>query len=252
MNYEDRDLLKTVGRHLGTHLAQLESDRRLTESRQFEGFSRLTAFMMHDLKNLVAQLSLVVANAEKHRRNPEFVDDAIDTIRNSTDRVTRLMEQLQLGATRSVVRQVPLRELLEHVVERTSDRKPVPTLDCADHGALVMADPERLTMSLEHVVRNAQDATTADGVVSVRLTREGDGAVIHVADSGVGMSADFVRDRLFRPFDSTKGSKGMGVGAYQVRDYIRSIRGEVAVASSPGAGTVFSISLPVETQTKER
>jgi putative PEP-CTERM system histidine kinase len=252
MSYEDRDLLKTVGRHLGTHVAQLESDRNLTESRQFEGYSRLTAFLMHDLKNLVAQLSLVVANAERHRRNPAFVDDAIDTIRNSTDRMTRLIEQLQRGAARSIDRQVRLRELVQHVVERTSDRQPVPTLECSDGDALVVADPERLTTSLEHVVRNGQDATPADGTVSVRLSRSGDRAVIQVADTGTGMSADFMRHRLFRPFDSTKGSKGMGIGAYQVRDYVRSLRGEVAVSSSLGAGTVFSISLPVDATTKER
>ncbi len=78
--YEDRDLLKTVGRHVATHIAQHESDRRLAESRQFEAYHRLTAFVMHDLKNLAAQLSLIVSNAERHKRNPEFVDDAISTV----------------------------------------------------------------------------------------------------------------------------------------------------------------------------
>jgi len=252
MTYEDRDLLKTAGRHIGTYVAQLESDRKLTESRQFEAYSRLTAFLMHDLKNLVAQLSLVVTNAEKHRRNPAFVDDAIDTIRNSTDRMLRLIEQLQRGESRSVDRHISLPDMLERVVERTSDRLPIPTLQCRDDRLSATADPERLAMSIEHVVRNAQDATPADGTVSVCLKRDGDCAVIEVADSGAGMSAEFVRDRLFRPFDSTKGPKGMGIGAYQVRDYVRSIRGDVAVSSSPGAGTVFSLSLPIDSVAKER
>jgi putative PEP-CTERM system histidine kinase len=245
MTYEDRDLLKTVGRHIGTHIVQLEADRRLAESRQFETYSRLTAFLMHDLKNLVAQLSLVVANAEKHRRNPEFVDDAIDTIRNSTDRMTRLIEQLQRGEIKSVEREIPLQGVLARVVERTCSREPAPTLDCPDQAILVAADPERLAVAIEHAVRNGQDATSAGGTVSIRLARDRDKAVIQVADSGAGMSAEFIRDRLFRPFDSTKGSKGMGIGAYQVRDYVRSLRGDVSVASSPGAGTVFTIILPV-------
>jgi putative PEP-CTERM system histidine kinase len=251
MTYEDRDLLKTVGRHVGTHIVQLEADRRLAESRQFEAYSRLTAFLMHDLKNLVAQLSLVVANAEKHRRNPEFVDDAIDTIRNSTDRMTRLIEQLQQGDIRSIERDIALQTVLTRVVERTRSREPVPTLDCPETGIFVAADPERLAVAIEHVVRNGQDAAPADGAVSIRLVQDGAQAVIQVADTGSGMTPEFIRERLFRPFDSTKGSKGMGIGAYQVRDYVRSLRGDVAVASSPGAGTVFSITLPVAAARKE-
>jgi putative PEP-CTERM system histidine kinase len=251
MNYEDRDLLKTVGHHIGTHVAQLESDRRLTENRQFEAYSRLTAFLMHDLKNLVAQLSLVVANAEKHRRNPAFVDDAIDTIRNSTDRMTRLIAQLQRPELRTTERRTPVRPLLERVVTRKGGRAPLPTLDCPNGDLEVIADPERLAVSLEHVVGNAQDATPPNGTVSVRLARDADRVVIQVADSGCGMSAEFLRDRLFRPFDSTKGSQGMGIGAYQVRDYVNALGGEVAVTSAPGAGTIFSISLPIAAPGKE-
>jgi putative PEP-CTERM system histidine kinase len=245
MSFEDRDLLKTVGRHIGTHLAQLEMDRSLAESRQFEAYNRLTAFLMHDLKNLVAQLSLVVSNAEKHRRNPAFVDDAIDTIRNSTDRMGRLIEQLQRGEQRAVDRPVQLLPLLERVIERTRDHAPVPVLVTGAEDIVVMADPERLTMVIEHAVRNAQDATPPTGSVSLRLSRQGRKAVIGVADTGVGMSAEFVRDRLFKPFDSTKGSKGMGIGAYQVRDYVHSLGGDVFVSSVPDAGTVFEISLPI-------
>jgi putative PEP-CTERM system histidine kinase len=252
MSYEDRDLLKTVGRHIGTHLAQLEADRRLSENQQFEAYSRLTAFMMHDLKNLVAQLSLVVANADKHRRNPEFVDDTIDTVRNSTDRMTRLIEQLQRGDVRSLDREVSLEETLTRVIGRIRERGVIPSLECAGEPIVVLADPERLAMTVEHVVRNAQDATGSDGAVSVRVVRDGARAVIQVADTGVGMTAEFIRDRLFRPFDSTKGTKGMGIGVYQVRDYVRSLNGEVSVTSAPGAGTVFCIALPVANPRKER
>ena len=110
-NYEDRDLLKTVGRHVAVHLAQFEADKRLSESRQFEAYHRLTAFVMHDLKNLAAQLALIVSNAEKHKRNPEFVDDAISTIANSTGRMQRLIEQLQRREIQSLTRHVPLAEI---------------------------------------------------------------------------------------------------------------------------------------------
>ena len=140
---------------------------------------------------------------------------------------------------------VSVGEILARVVERTRGRVPVATLECPAEAVHVSADPERLTVSLEHVVRNGQDATLPSGSVSVRLATAGSRAVIQIADTGAGMSAEFVRDRLFRPFDSTKGSKGMGIGAYQVRDYVRSIGGEVNVTSAPGAGTVFTILLPL-------
>ena len=101
LNFEDHDLLRTVGRHVATHIDQAESDRRLAESRQFGTYNRLTAFLMHDLNNLIAQQSLVVKNAEKYRHNPNFVDDAIDTIANSVSRMRHLMEQLSSGSTQS-------------------------------------------------------------------------------------------------------------------------------------------------------
>ena len=121
-NYEDRDLLKTVGRHVAVHLAQFEADKRLAESRQFEAYHRLTAFVMHDLKNLAAQLSLIVSNAEKHKRNPAFVDDAISTIANSTGRMQRLIEQLQRREIQSLTRHVQLGEIARQACERCQGR----------------------------------------------------------------------------------------------------------------------------------
>jgi len=246
LTYEDRDLLKTVGRHVATHIAQHDADRKLAESRQFEAYNRLTAFTMHDLKNSVAQLRLVVDNAERHRRNPEFIDDAVGTIANTLERMTRLIEQLRGNAasTRTVV--VDLVDLARRALGRCENRTPVPTLEAGTMPAMVEADPERLVSVLEHVIRNAQDATPEQGTVSVKIGQTPNAVVVlTVSDSGSGMDPDFVRDRLFRPFDSTKGSKGMGIGAYQAREYVRMLGGEVEVQSSPGSGTQFSISLPV-------
>ncbi|HET7204083.1 MAG TPA: XrtA/PEP-CTERM system histidine kinase PrsK, partial [Steroidobacteraceae bacterium] len=171
--YEDRDLLKTVGRHVATHIAQQEADRKLAEGRQFEAFHRLTAFVMHDLKNLAAQLSLIVANAEKHRRNPEFVDDAIRTVANSAERMQRLIDQLQGRETHGQARRMALGEVVRRAVERCTLRPPAPVVAVVQDAA-VNADPERLTSTLEHLVRNAQDATPADGMVEVGVRIDGE------------------------------------------------------------------------------
>ena len=242
LTYEDRDLLKTVGRHVATHIAQQEADRKLTESRQFEAYNRLTAFMMHDLKNSVAQLQLIVDNYERHKRNPEFINDAMGTITNAVERMTRLIEQLRGSSAPERLLRVDLADLARAAVGRCSARQPRPVLHACET-APVQANPERLTTVIEHVIRNAQDATQAEGTVSVAVTQRGGHAQLVVSDTGQGMDAEFVRDRLFRPFDSTKGAKGMGIGAYQVREYIQRLAGNVEVQSSPGQGTRFTISM---------
>lgn len=248
LTYEDRDLLKTVGRHVATQLAQHDADRKLAESRQFEAYNRLTAYMMHDLKNAVAQLGLVVSNAEKHKRNPEFIDDAIGTISNAVERMTRLIEQLRDQPRGARSQQVRFDRLVRDAVKRGSLRAPVPTLTMPGEGEVnVRADPDRLSAVLDHILRNAQEAA-AGGQVGVQLGLSRDEATLVVEDDGPGMDAEFVRERLFRPFDSTKGSKGMGIGAYQTREYVQSLGGRVEVQSSPGRGTAFSIILPLATK----
>jgi putative PEP-CTERM system histidine kinase len=244
LTFEDRDLLMTMGRHVATHLAQHAADQKLAANRQFETYSRLTAFMMHDLKNSVAQLRLIVSNAVKFRHEPEFVDDALLTIDNAAQRITRLLDQLRLGATGAVRRPLRLDGLLQVALARCATSTPQPIMSAAPVDAVVEADQEHLTSVIEHVIRNAQDATPSDGRVSVDVSQAGSSVTIAVTDSGTGMEADFLRNRLFRPFDTTKGSAGMGIGAYQAREYVTSIGGHVDVQSSPGQGTRFAITLP--------
>jgi putative PEP-CTERM system histidine kinase len=245
LGYEDIDLLRTIGHQVGASVAEIEAERRAAEGRQFEAYSRLVAFVMHDLKNLVAQLSLVLTNAQRHRQNPEFIDDTMDTIRNSAERMTHLIEQLNRGARPEATAIFDLRDAAQGVCIRCADRPPSPQLDLQADALPLRADPDRLAMALEHLVRNAQDATQSDGSVAVRCSRDGGRILVQIADSGEGMSEEFIRDRLFRPFDSTKGAKGMGIGAYQAREYVRTLGGELRVSSAPMAGTVISIWLPL-------
>lgn len=245
LTYEDRDLLKTLGRHVATYLAQHDASAKLAESRQFEAYNRLTAFMMHDLKNSVAQLKLIVTNAARHKTNPEFIDDTIDTIANAAERMSRLIEQLRGDAQLGATRRVDLNELVVSAAHRCGDREPVPTTEIGSVRPFVRADRDRLQAVLEHVIRNAQDATLSAGSILIKVETMGENALLSVIDSGHGMNEQFLRERLFKPFDSTKGSKGMGIGAYQVREYVRSLGGAVEVRSSPGRGTEFCLSLPI-------
>ena len=244
LDYEDIDLLKTAGSQVAAVLRQYQADQLLAESRQFEAYNRLTAFLMHDLKNLIAQQSLVVRNAARYKSDPEFIDDAIETIDNSVQRMERLLEQLRQGRLSATPERVNLARVAAEAVSRHSGNRPVPVLQ-GGGDLYVRADPEALTSVIGHVIRNAQQACDSEsGRVVVSVVAEGDRAGVQIEDNGAGMDESFVRDRLFRPFDSTKGSQGMGIGAYQVREFVEQAGGRVEVESTPGQGTVFRLCFP--------
>jgi putative PEP-CTERM system histidine kinase len=244
VNWEDRDLLKTAGRQAAALLAQQRASNALVEARQFDAFNRLSAYVIHDLKNILAQQSLMVSNAKKHRDNPAFIDDMIGTVENSVKRMQRLMEQMRSGMRTAEPAPVELGELLEHCVAGRSGAKPVPALTVAA-GATITADRERLATVFSHIIQNAQEATADDGEVAVTLDTEGGNAVVSIRDTGSGMSENFVRDKLFKPFESTKGLTGMGIGAFESREYVRQLGGDVSVTSTPGAGSTFTITLQI-------
>jgi putative PEP-CTERM system histidine kinase len=246
-NWEDSDLIKTAGRQAAVHLAQLEASRSLAEAQQFEACNRLTTYVMHDLKNLIAQLSLVVTNAAKHRNNPQFMEDAVNTVDNSVQKMNRLLSHLRSDAMQSqeVTAAIELCSVLAEVVETMSGGKPVASLDCQAGGILLNANHERFSAIVGHIIRNAQDATPDDGQIIVRLFRRSDRAIIEVQDTGTGMDKAFIKNRLFRPFDSTKGKSGMGIGVYESRDYVHRLGGDIEVISRVGEGTTFRIRLPI-------
>lgn len=242
--WEDFDLLKTVGRQVGSYLAQYRADQIIAETRQFEAYNRLTSYIMHDMKNLILQLSLVIKNAVKHRDNPEFIKTVINTVENSVGRMQRLLEQLSRGGGKGMDELVDVDRLVDQVIDAHQSTKPVPEKISSLKGSKVYMSPERLTLMLSHIICNAQDATDPDGKVQVELMCEKGDIIIRVRDSGRGMDKDFLINRLFRPFDSTKGSKGMGIGACQARDYVMQAGGTVKVRSEVGVGTIFTIRLP--------
>ena len=132
LNFEDRDLLKTAGSQIASYLAQEIATEQLAESRQFEAFNKLTAYIMHDLKNLIAQQSLVVENAQRHKGNPEFVDDAIETIRGSVARMRRVIEHLQQRSGEHPTQRVELGKLVMRAVSQCAAREPVPRAIVSD------------------------------------------------------------------------------------------------------------------------
>ncbi|MGH8506917.1 MAG: XrtA/PEP-CTERM system histidine kinase PrsK, partial [Stenotrophobium sp.] len=245
LTWEEIDLLRAAGRQVASFLALEQAAKRLAEAHQFEAMSRMSTVIMHDLRHLIAQQGLVVQNAARHRGNPEFFDDAILTIENSVKRMTRLMDELRSGVLTEETHRAELNEICAEAVRRCARAAPVPSLDAHARTVEVMVNRERLLQVLEHVIRNAQQATPQEGSVTVSIGRAGQLARIEVTDTGCGMDAEFIRDRLFRPFDSTKGEQGFGIGAYQAREFARRSGGGIEIKSALGKGTRFTLRLPL-------
>jgi putative PEP-CTERM system histidine kinase len=244
-NWEVGDLLKVAARQATTHLAQMRTSNALIVARQFESFNRTTTFVIHDLKNLVAQLSLLLSNAEKHKHNPEFQADMLVTVESAVARMNKVLAQLLRGKENNAAHPVSLAGVLADAIASKNAFKLQPTLDLPPQAIRVRADKERLTRAIGHILQNALEATPQTGTVSVSAHTEGDMITIDIRDNGMGMDETFIRNRLFQPFNSTKGA-GMGIGAYEARETLRSLGGNIEVESAPGAGTVFHLTLPVE------
>jgi len=157
----------------------------------------------------------------------------------------QIMAQLKRGRDIQATKPTDVRFVATAAAGRCTAKFPVPTLELNNVDVFVIANPEEFTMVLTHLIRNAQDATDADGKVVVALVADVDSVQIEVKDTGCGMTSEFIRERMFRPFDSTKGSRGMGIGAYQAREFARRTGGELIIKSEPGVGTSVILSLPV-------
>ena len=250
LNWEDHDLLKTVGMQLSNALALSHASDELSRSRQFEAYNRLSAYLVHDLKNLVAQISLIVKNAEKHKYNPEFIDDSIATLENVVNKIEHLLSQLKKGQVKTDNKtMINLAEVIQDVAIQQAGNKPALQLIAKLDKYDVFGEKEKITAILGHLVQNAQEATDDNGFVKLELSKDAQQAVIKVIDNGSGMDNKFIAERLFKPFDTTKGNAGMGIGVYEARDYIIKHSGSVDVESKLGVGTTFIVKLPLARQT---
>lgn len=244
VNWEVLDLLKTASRQAAGHLAQMQATEALLESRKFEAFNRMSAFVVHDLKNIVTQLSLMLKNAERLHDNREFQADMLLTVESSLARMRRLMLQLREGTpaagTSIGVELVPIARKLQALAKargRELEARQIERIATRGH-------EDRLERVLGHLVHNALDATEAGGRVWMTVQRESGQVRIEVGDTGEGMTEEFVQTRLFKPFSSTKGS-GMGVGTFESAQYVRELGGSIHVSSRPGAGTTITVHLPL-------
>ncbi len=244
LDWEDFDLMRVVGQQLASYLAEQAGQQALLESARFDEFNRRIAFVMHDIKNLASQMSLLARNAEKHAEKPEFRADMLVTLKNSADKLNGLLARLnRYGANGSEKREpFQLLGVVEKVAAQYADIHPVTLVQ--REMAEVTGDAEALEQALVHLVQNAIDATDTEAPVCLSVLNDGLRAEVEILDSGSGMTAEFVRDGLFKPFVSSKNA-GFGIGAFEAREMIRAMGGRLDVDSREGLGTRFTVSIPL-------
>jgi putative PEP-CTERM system histidine kinase len=241
LDWEDFDLLRTAGRQAASSLAEAHGQQALSNAQRFEEFNRRFAFILHDIKNLVSQLSLLARNAERHADNPEFRADMVATLKSSVGKMNDLLARLAPQSSGRVQRIEPQR-LLPILNAAIADKRRDRDVSLSgDTGAKALVDAQALEQAVEHLLQNAFDASS--GAVSVSVADEGDVVAVAIADKGVGMDGEFIRNRLFQPFASTKPG-GFGIGAFEARSLITAMGGRISVDSGLGRGTIFTIILP--------
>jgi putative PEP-CTERM system histidine kinase len=242
LDWEDFDLLRTAGHQAASSLAEALSQEALSHAQRFEEFNRRFAFILHDIKNLVSQLSLLARNAERHADNPDFRADMVATLQSSVGKMNELLARLAPHSPSRVqrVEAQALRPILSAAIAAKRRDREVRLL--GDAGTIALVDAGALEQAIGHLLQNALDASSGEPV-TVRVSSDGSNVSVAITDKGVGMDGDFIRNRLFQPFASTK-SGGFGIGAFEARSLVTAMGGRLGVDSRPGQGTTFTISLP--------
>lgn len=244
LDWEDFDLLRIVGQQIATYLSENQVQQALADTERFDDFHRRIAFVMHDIKNLASQFSLLARNAERHAENPAFRADMLVTLRASADKLNHLVTRLSRYGSGSVEKLAPveLGHVARDIAKMFRDRHNVQVIERDE--CVVSGHSHAIEQILTHLVQNGIDASGPESPVYVSISGDGLYSRIEIVDAGHGMTPEFVRTRLFKPFDSSKPG-GFGIGAYEARELVRAMHGRMDVESREGLGTRFIVRLPL-------
>lgn len=248
LTFEESDLIKTISDQAASSLLNIRLSESLRQSKELEAFQTMSAFFMHDLKNLASKLSLVTQNLPLHMDNPEFRQDALKTISQSVVKINAMSSRLAL-LNRKVDLTFKETDINDLVIVAISDarkfvRTPI-TQDLDTSLPHPQTDREQLYKVLENLFMNAYDAMGANGQIAVSTRLQDHWVVISVSDNGCGMTKEFMEEKLFRPFQTTK-KHGMGIGLYHCKTIVDAHGGKLNAESEEGRGTTFRILLPIK------
>lgn len=251
-SYEDYALLHTIGIQAASMILNAQLTENLSQARSLETFHKFAAFIIHDLKNAVQNLSFVVQNARDYFDDPEFRGDAISTISDTVNRMNTMIMTLS-----SVPEKLELQVSDTNIVSFLDDtlkRSKVSKLDhihihtdVVDPALSLPLDYYHFQSVLINLLSNAAEAiTTETGDITVRVSRSDQTTIISVTDTGDGISQEQLKS-VFTPFKTTK-KKGLGIGLYQCKTIVEAHGGKIYVESEVGHGTIFRLELPLKKQ----
>ncbi|HWW00407.1 MAG TPA: XrtA/PEP-CTERM system histidine kinase PrsK [Candidatus Acidoferrum sp.] len=243
---QDLDLIKAVADQTAVGLLNLRLTDKLSQARQLGAFQAMSAFFVHDLKNTASTLSLMLQNLPVHYQDPAFREDALRGISRTVEHLNDLISRLNMLRHELQVQAVEC-DLNELVAETLQGQEQTSGVEIVKELAIlprVRLDPTQIKKVLTNLVLNARDASGVGGRIRVETARSNGWAVLAVADTGCGMTPEFIRTRLFRPFQTTK-QKGIGIGMFHSKMIVEAHKGRIEVESELGKGTAFRVLLPL-------
>jgi putative PEP-CTERM system histidine kinase len=242
---QDQELLKTIGDQAAASLLNLRLAEQLHKAKALEALQMMSAFFMHDLKNLGSKLSLVTQNLPMHFDNPEFRQDAIRSVTQSVAKINNMCSKLSLLSQRLEIHPKPasLDRLVTDALKSLDGIFKIPVRCSQGNVNDLHIDGEQIQKVIVNLLLNANEAVAGDGQISISTSRDGGWAQVAVSDTGCGMSREFIETRLFRPFQTTK-PKGMGIGLFHCKTIVEAHGGRIEVESEEGKGSTFRVFLP--------
>ncbi len=241
LTYEDYDLMRMLARQVIATVQGLRLAEQLSTARELAAIGKISTFVLHDLKNQVSGLSLMLDNARDYIADPEFQQDMLETVGNTVGNMKKLIARLKNLKEKPalVIASVALNTIIQDAVEAAG--RPV---EIAGDSVKVAVDDEEIYKVVLNLLVNAAEATSNGEPIKIAYgTRKGS-AFVEVSDSGCGMSAEFIKTHLFKPFETTK-KHGFGIGLYQCKQIAESHQGSISVESREGEGTRFTLLLPL-------
>ena len=243
---EELEMLKCISDQIAAGLLNLRLTGELMGAKEMEAFQTMSAFFVHDLKNTTSTLNLMLQNLPVHFNDPAFREDALRGIAQTVNRINDLIGRLSSLRNKLELKSVEC-DLNQVVAEALQSLSGVPEIEVIKElNPLppILADREQFQSVVTNLLLNARDAVGKGGQIRVATSQSDGQAVLSVTDNGCGMTPAFIKQSLFRPFQTTK-KRGIGIGMFQSKMIVEAHRGTIQVESGPEKGTTFRVSLPL-------
>jgi putative PEP-CTERM system histidine kinase len=243
---EDMDLLKAVADQTAANLSNLSLSKELLQAKELEAFQSLSAFFVHDLKNLASTLSLTLTNLPFHFDNPEFRKDALRAIARSVETINSISGNMSLINSKLELRptRVDINQLVTGLLAQLNGSIKASLAFNAAAVPAVSLDLEQMQKVLLNLVLNANEAAGPEGEIQVTTGRSNGWITLSIKDNGCGMTEDFIETSLFKPFRTSK-KQGLGIGLFHSKKIVEAHHGRIEVQSEVGKGSKFTVMLPV-------